>query len=270
MQCLITALKAESDPLIQHLGLQRDKSFPFPFFRNDDICLIATGVGKKNINNRISFIVDIFNKKDISFINIGIAGGNRSYSKIGDIFLINKIIDQETSRVFYPDIIFKNDLNEASITTVLNVVTDGNMKFDSLVDMESSEIFRVCSKYVSLHKIIILKIVSDHMDLKENQLNYKEIFRMIKNKAQVIDYILDQCTMIEKMNKSILSDSDLNWIKKTNLILTDSQKNELMKKIKYYRIRYPKNPLPDIMAPYKTSKKEGKTILKNIYELLTS
>ena len=270
MQCLITALKAESEPLIQHLGLQRDKSFPFPFFRNDDICLIATGVGKKNINNRISFIVDIFNKKDISFINIGIAGGNRSYSKIGDIFLINKIIDQETSRVFYPDIIFKNDLNEASITTVPNVVTDGNMKFDSLVDMESSEIFRVCSKYVSLHKIIILKIVSDHMDLKADQLNYKEIFRMIKKKAQVVDYILDCCIIIEKINQSILSDSDFNWIKKTNLILTDSQKNELKKKVIYYRIRNPKHPLPDIVIPHKISKKEQKTILKNIYEILTS
>ena len=47
----------------------------------------------------------------------------------------------------------KSSLKEASITTVENVVQDGGDRFNSLVDMEASEVFFVCSKLVSLHYI---------------------------------------------------------------------------------------------------------------------
>ena len=37
----------------------------------------------------------------------------------------------------------------------------------TLVDMEAHEIFSICSKFVPVHDISIIKIVSDHMDGKE-------------------------------------------------------------------------------------------------------
>ena len=60
MQCIITALKAESDPFIHHLELIRDPAFKFPCFRNDDlgIALVGVGVGKRKIRTRINIFFD--------------------------------------------------------------------------------------------------------------------------------------------------------------------------------------------------------------------
>ena len=58
-------------------------------------------------------------------------------------------------------------MNESSITTVGTPVLDGGKKYDTLVDMEAHEIFSTCSKFVPVHDISIIKLVSDHMDGQE-------------------------------------------------------------------------------------------------------
>ena len=47
MQCILTALKAESKPLIDYFRLSKSKSFDFPVFENEalDLSLIGLGVG---------------------------------------------------------------------------------------------------------------------------------------------------------------------------------------------------------------------------------
>ena len=65
LQCLITALKAESDPFIQHLRLKRDNALDFPYFVNQklNVGLIGVGVGKKNIKSRINDFLKLNNHK---------------------------------------------------------------------------------------------------------------------------------------------------------------------------------------------------------------
>ena len=55
MQCILTALKAESKPLIDYFRLSKSKSFDFPVFENEalDLSLIGLGVGKTKIEPRI-------------------------------------------------------------------------------------------------------------------------------------------------------------------------------------------------------------------------
>ena len=85
LQCLITALKAESDPFIQHLRLKRDSALDFPYFVNQklNVGLIGVGVGKKNIKSRINDFLKLINHKEVQFINVGIAGGKKSRTNIG-------------------------------------------------------------------------------------------------------------------------------------------------------------------------------------------
>ena len=45
MICILSALKAESDPLINYFKLAKDTSFSFPVFLNNNIALVAIGVG---------------------------------------------------------------------------------------------------------------------------------------------------------------------------------------------------------------------------------
>ena len=82
MQCILTALKAESQPLINHFNLKRDTSFQFPVFKNNNLYLVGLGVGKKNIRNRIETFLNQNNPDLIQFINIGIAGGNPNPPKL--------------------------------------------------------------------------------------------------------------------------------------------------------------------------------------------
>ena len=54
MQCIISALKSESQPIIDSFGLKRNNSFPFPVYQNQNISQLIVGVGKKNVEQRIS------------------------------------------------------------------------------------------------------------------------------------------------------------------------------------------------------------------------
>ena len=109
MQCLLTALKAESQPLIDHFGLTKDSSFLFPVFKMDNLYLIGIGVGKKRIKYRIETFCQYFIHEKIQFINIGIAGGNHSSTKIGACYLLHKIKDETTGKTYYPDILIKHN-----------------------------------------------------------------------------------------------------------------------------------------------------------------
>ncbi|HIN03141.1 MAG TPA: nucleoside phosphorylase, partial [Candidatus Marinimicrobia bacterium] len=118
MQCILTALKAESQPLIDQFNLNRDTSFQFPVFKNNDLYLVGIGVGKKNIKNRIETFLNQNNPDLIQFINIGIAGGNPKSTKIGYCYLIHKIEDETSKQSYYPDILIKHNFEEKSLFTV--------------------------------------------------------------------------------------------------------------------------------------------------------
>ena len=54
MQCILSALKSESEPFIKFYNLEKDSRFPFPVFRKKDLYLVGIGVGKKYIESRVN------------------------------------------------------------------------------------------------------------------------------------------------------------------------------------------------------------------------
>ena len=255
MQCLITALKAESDPFIQHLRLNRDSALNFPYFVNQklNVGLIGVGVGKKNIKSRINDFLKLINHKEVQFINVGIAGGKKSRTNIGELFMINKILDDNSDKKYYPEIVVDHGFNESSITTVETPVLDGGKKYDTLVDMEAHEIFSACSKFVPIHDISIIKIVSDYMDGHELYNQPSIVSELFKEKMDEIIHFINQFKLIDKMVTPILFEKDMEWIKNTKgkYLLTVSQVNQLTKYAKGYRLRNQENPFPelDIQVP---------------------
>ena len=255
LQCLITALKAESDPFIQHLSLKKDSALDFPYFVNQklNVGLIGVGVGKKNIKSRINDFFKLINHKEVQFINVGIAGGKKSRTNIGDLFIINKILDDNSDKKYYPEIIIDHGLNESSITTVGAPVHDGGKKYDTLVDMEAHEIFSTCSKFVQVHNISIIKLVSDHMDGQELFTKPSIVSELLKEKMDEIIHFINQFKLIDEMVRPILLKKDMVWIENTKgkYLLTASQVDQLIKYAKGYRLRNNENQLPalDIQTP---------------------
>jgi len=192
LQCLITALKAESDPFIQHLRLKRDSALDFPYFVNQklNVGLIGVGVGKKNIKSRINDFFKLINHKEVQFINVGIAGGKKSRTNIGDLFIINKILDDNSDKKYYPEIIIDHGLNESSITTVGAPVHDGGKKYDTLVDMEAHEICRAVYKLGFKNNLLIIKIISDFMDISNKDLSFKKVYDLVDNNLNNINRLL--------------------------------------------------------------------------------
>ena len=273
MHCILTALKAESDPIIKHFGLKRSNSFDFPVFEDQtkDLFLIGLGVGKRKIESRIKNFIKSGKYSYVQFINIGIAGSNKDYSEIGDLLLINKIIDESSNLSYYPDILIDHKMVEGALTTVEKVADDINSHHDSLVDMEASEIFKVCSRITPIHHIAFIKIVSDHMQFEQVKLTGNVISSLITTKLEVIKTFLENFNSLLKNDQPILSQIDLDWIhnNKRQLLLTETQTKQLTDKTKYYRLKNNKLPLPDRILIKPESKVVRKRIFTDICETLT-
>ena len=272
LQCLITALKAESDPFIQHLSLKKDSALDFPYFVNQklNVGLIGVGVGKKNIKSRINDFFKLINHKEVQFINVGIAGGKKSRTNIGDLFIINKILDDNSDKKYYPEIIIDHGLNESSITTVGAPVHDGGKKYDTLVDMEAHEIFSTCSRLVPVHNISIIKLVSDHMDGQELFNQPSIVSELLKEKVDEIIHFINQFKLIDEMVRPILLKKDMVWIENTKgkYLLTASQVDQLIKYAKGYRLRNNENQLPELDIQIPTTKNNQKNTFNIICEKL--
>ena len=165
---ILTALKAEATPFIQHYKLRKKEFIESKsLYYSGTITLLITGIGNTNVQNTLQNYCDQKQIKQQDFIvNIGVAGGSADLGKIGDLFLIKKIISETGGPAYYSNILFKHGMNEASLTTVNNPVVDGNETYDGLVDMEALEIWNILKSIIPNDRFIFLKVISDYMDNK--------------------------------------------------------------------------------------------------------
>jgi len=200
---ILAALKAEASPFIEHYKLRKKEFIGSKFiYYSKTIALLITGVGKTNVQNTLETYCS--QEKIIQhdfIINVGVAGASASLGKIGDLFFINKIIG-DTGGTAYPNLLYKYDLNESSLTTVNNPVVDGNNTFDDLVDMEALYIWNILTSIVPNDRFIFLKVISDYMDNK--CLDIKSFNKLANNMISYqlipITRILNTLQRIEKID----------------------------------------------------------------------
>ena len=80
-------------------------------------------------------------------------------------------------------------LQNNEITTVSKPVLDNNFKGEGLVDMEAYEICKTINDLEGLDRLLILKIVSDYMDMKHH-IGANQVQSLIKQKIPIIDKFL--------------------------------------------------------------------------------
>ena len=269
MQCIITALGLESENFISFYRLEREKFFNFPVFKNSDIMLVQTGVGKANIESRLKAVYSLSEGYDkFQFINIGIAGGNPEKTSIGECHIINKIKDSETGETYYPDILVDHKMSEASIITVNEPVIKGAGPYLELVDMEASEIFRVCKDLVPIQRMAFIKIVSDYMDLDQGNIKKNFILDLVYSRLNVISKFLVGFNKLLLSENSILNHKDNIWI--SNLVdkwkLTKTQKSQLEDLLKYIRINHSIDFFPKISNVTPKEKSKRNKLFNELFE----
>lgn len=275
---ICSAMYIEAEPFIKRLGLKKDTQITkFQIFRNENFILLITGTGKIKSSIAATYMLTKHepHESDI-FLNIGFCGSKNIEYKIGQTFLCNKIIDADTQRTYFTDILFKHYFNETSIETFSTPVICENLKSDNtvnnidgeLVDMESSALYESALTFMQPHQIFFIKIISDYLNHDFTQDEIANLKTIMNNSTEKIISWLTHINEKFNYSKNILTPKDIEIIDSIsdNLKLSCTMKNEFKQIIKYHELI--NNDFSDIVSatlPLKCkSKKEGKVYLEKI------
>lgn len=239
MTFISTSMYVEASSFVKNMNLKKDlECHKFQVFKNDDVVLIITGVGKVISAVAVTYLFLKYKiKSDDIFINIGICGSKNKNIRIGDIFLCNKIIDYDTKKTFYPDIILKHPFKEGNIQTISKVINDENMEIQSeIIDMEASAIYEAALMFLQPHEMFFIKIVSDH--LNNEKIDSNNITTLVESKSEEIIKWISDIKNVFLYNKSILDQEEQRIVEDIikKLRLTATMANQLKQLLKYYKL----------------------------------
>ena len=224
---ILTALQSEAKPIISYFDLNKDPKTHI--YSNKKIFLLITGVGEKNVINKLkSLELKGSSWSKTVILNIGIAGGNQLDTKIGNIYLVNSIFDQQSEREYFPDLIINTALEEMPMTTVSEPLINKDCSLRGLVDMEGGSIFKIMSPFVPPHRLIFLKIVSDHF--KSSDLKRISVEKMIEAQMKNIHDLIRKVQHPKILDRSILNRVEKEKIQEIIIKynLTKTQEYELL------------------------------------------
>lgn len=192
MIVVFCALYPEAEPIIKELSLKQDKTDRFykKYCNNDNsICLYITGPGPVNAATAAGYALSD-NKAgldEIQIVNFGSCAHLSGDAKKSKLYLCSKIVNLDSGRTFYPDMLLKSSLDEATIVTGSRIY---EKKFEkakgeslvssnegrtlhtsfleetdpSLYDMEAAAIYEAASHFVGPHQMHFLKYITDEGD----------------------------------------------------------------------------------------------------------
>lgn len=273
---IAAAMYCEAKPLISFWKLKKDMSFSkFQIFRNEDIILLITGTSKVNAAVAVSCMLTNYKAKENDiFLNFGICAEKEPIREIGDIILCNKVIDADSRRTYYPDIIFKHPFFEGSIETFSKIVKseDKNKVNSQFIDMEAYGAVNAAKIFMQPQYINVIKIISDK--LEGNSLTQKDVTNIVQDNFYKFTQWINDIMKIHFSNERILSFEEgqlLNTVE-SNLKFSEAMKCEFKNIAEDYKIR--EGNLDKILKLYSIymckSKREGKQYFENIREKLTA
>ena len=202
LKILIFATLEEANPLINKLKINQVFEKPFKVFKNNELIVIISGIGKIRATAACAYAIGEFGKSnEYEILNIGAAGSLNSSFSIGDIRTIEMVADcTEThvkSKIKTPTIQgLKSATLLTSDVTILSLDTRKNLShYGELVDMEGFAIAKTAAIFGK--KVSFLKIVSD---TPENT-SKNEIIKNIQSVSQllvdeIVEFILRGQSMV--------------------------------------------------------------------------
>lgn len=272
MLYIVTALYIEAKPLISLFNLKKDNTYTkFQVFSNGNIKLIISGTGKIKSATALTYLIsnkDI--KKNDYIINIGFIASSNNNSQLGEIVYISKIQNAYSDTTFYPEMIYKHNFLEGSLTTFDKII-EKKIENIEYTDMEAYGFFQTASIFFKKDKIIVLKIISDILKEKLEDrilIDFKDENLFNENYKKIYDFLL-KFVNTPTDNENNFNNNEQDLIKKVleNLKLSDTMTYDFFNILKYLKIKY-RNI--DILKKYENievnSKVQGKKIFEEIKE----
>lgn len=272
MLYIVTALYIEAKPLISLFNLKKDNTYTkFQVFSNENIKLIISGTGKIKSATALTYLISNKDIKENDYIiNIGFIANSNNSSQLGDIVYISKIQNAYSDTTFYPEMIYKHNFLEGSLTTFDKII-ENKIENIEYIDMEAYGFFQTASIFFKKDKIIVLKIISDILKEKVKDrilFDFKDDNLFNESYKKIYDFLL-KFINIPDNNKNNFNNNEQDLIKKVleNLKLSDTMTYEFFNILKYLKIKYGNI---DILKKYENievnSKVQGKKIFEEIKE----
>ena len=214
---LVFALFIEAKPFIERFQLWvKEKYLNFQIFYDESVIILITWTWKISMSSWVTYAFIKF--PEIFYIlNIWIAW--HWDSKIWDIFLIDKIIDNDTGNAFYPDFLFENYLNRGNLRTI-SKIWDWSWELE-LIDMEWSTFFEIASRFLKVSSIALIKIVSDNANIAKLE-KFLIVDILKKSVLDIVKFI--EKIPLEKVDKSIEEKEEIyNFAKDNFFSVTQSR-----------------------------------------------
>jgi len=235
---LIIATNAEARPLIDYYKLKKKSEFnEFQIYSNNkkELSITICGIGKVSAAISVTHTYYEFGcQKNQIWINFGLAGHKNI--NLGELVLVNKVIDTTNNYKFYPFFAEKINLLRVNCKTY----DSPNYNYtENLTDMECSGFFFSANKYSTKELIHSIKIISDNKLGKINFKNKLEINQIIEKKIEVINTFMIK---IEALRKKFFS-IDLKIDEESKKIFSEvkftfTQKQQLKKLLQIYFTKF--------------------------------
>ncbi len=256
---LIIALACEAKPVIEFYALKRcmDET-AFPVFRNQDITLTISGVGKIAAASAVAYTQGRYaSNQPAIWLNIGVAG--HASFEIGSCRIAHKIIDHETSRNWYPTLLFttSNLFTTSTMVETSEICTvsqpESQYDRDCLYEMEAAGFIATASRFSSLELIQSLKVVSDNHSVPNTTLNGQTVSRLIENQLNNINRLKQALETIR--NHTLAASNENVDLFQKHWNFTTHQLIQLKTLLSQWQILSADTlPTVDTIAQFKTSK----------------
>ncbi len=205
--CLVTAMTAESRPLIEAFQLKPVPQRGLSAWVGNEVCLLQTGMGAQRAAARLETLMSILTGID-AFINIGIAGGDRP---IGQVLLASSVHDHTTGRRWYPHLpplpttALATDPANPSVTQeyceVVSVAEPSSeYRKDCVFDMEAAAVLQAATQYTDLSRIQCVKVVSDNPQHPIDDFSVKNVGPWMRSTIPTVQMLIDWLASQEYKN----------------------------------------------------------------------
>jgi len=185
---VFTALECEAKALVNFFGLKKDNSaHAFSIYKNDKIVVAVTGIGKVAMAGGVAYVLALFSNSPLPvLVNLGIAG--HKTQEIGTLIVASKVIDGDSGRVFYPQLIGGKWPETSEIKTTAKPNTQYSQH--CLNDMEASAFYETAARFSSSELIHCIKVVSDNESTTIDNIHPKKVVQWLDKHNIEIELIL--------------------------------------------------------------------------------
>jgi adenosylhomocysteine nucleosidase len=185
---LLVALPAEAKPLIRAFGLKRlPPDGEAPRYVKGALSLTLTGLGMEAAGSALASLYRQSEGHRRHWINLGIAGHARL--EPGVCLLADEITDSHTGEQWRLNPI--RDLPETTIGP-LRSVREAETAFATTAgyDMESAAIARTLSKFGTLAKLQVLKVISDNPEHPSRHISGRMVSELIERQLPTLESLI--------------------------------------------------------------------------------